>query len=65
MPILTEVVGGECWILKLPTDLLDIFFCAPDEKDGFQVHELLCRDVINHIDEEYFLLKDLSSRVYH
>ena len=62
---LTEIVGGKGGVLELAANLGHVLVGAPDEEDCFQVHQLLARDVVDHIDEEHLLLKDLGARVDH
>ena len=57
---LTEIVGGEGRIAELSADFVKVFIGATDEEDSFEMHELFRGDVIDHINEEYFLLQDLS-----
>ena len=63
--LLTEIVGGECWILELLANFLNVFVGAADEKDRLEMHQFFGRNIVNYIDEENFFLQDLSPRVNH
>ena len=49
----------------MATDFEDVLIGAADENDGLQVHQFLRWYVVNRVNEEYFLLEDLSPRVDH
>ena len=58
--LLTEIIGREDWVAELSTYFADVLLGTSGEEDSFEMHELFRGYVIDHIDEEYFFLQDLS-----